>query len=107
MSRGGVVSVWLFCCTAWFQVVHSKSSALNFRPIIGIITQPTIGQRLAQYGTSAINSDYVDWVHAAGVRVVPIPYDASPDELTHLFNSVNGIVYPGICFPLLLACSFV
>jgi len=31
----------------------------------------------------------------AGARVVPIPYDASINELNKLFDGINGIFFPG------------
>ena len=31
----------------------------------------------------------------AGGRVVPIPYDADKETLRHLFESVNGLLFPG------------
>jgi len=40
-------------------------------------------------------ASYVKFIEAAGARVVPIPYDASPENLTFFFNSTNGLLLPG------------
>lgn len=60
-------------------------------PLIGILTQPCSDCP----GRSYIAASYVKWVEAAGGRVVPIRFYASDAELKRLFNSVNGLVFPG------------
>eukprot|EP00762_Andalucia_godoyi_P002235 ANDGO_07496.mRNA.1 Gamma-glutamyl hydrolase A len=77
----------LFCCIGTL-------SAVNVRPIIGILTQPT-GDILAPFGESYIAASYVKWIESAGARVVPVPYDATPTELDFYLASLNGIVFPG------------
>lgn len=49
------------------------------------------------YGTAsqAIVASYVKWLESAGARVVPFFYNISHDDMTTLFNSINGIVMPG------------
>jgi gamma-glutamyl hydrolase len=40
-------------------------------------------------------ASYVKYIEAAGARVVPINYNAKDAELDEIFNSVNGIFFPG------------
>jgi len=70
------------------------SSQINNRPIIGILTQPS-GDSIKVYGGSYIAASYVKFIESAGARVVPIPYNATKEEITHLFNSINAAFFPG------------
>jgi len=67
---------------------------VNNRPIVGILTQPTDGT-LEDFGRSYIAASYVKYLESAGGRVVPIFYNTPTDELDILFNSINGILFPG------------
>ncbi|KNC86757.1 hypothetical protein SARC_01091 [Sphaeroforma arctica JP610] len=58
-------------------------------------TQPNSEDNLSHFGSSMIYASYVKWVEAAGGRAVPIHYDSSPERITELFNSVNGVLYMG------------
>jgi len=68
--------------------------SLNFRPIIGILTQPTDGV-LTSYGTSYIAASYVKYAESGGARVVPIFHNSTFEELDSVFNNINGILFPG------------
>jgi len=61
---------------------------------LGILTQPT-NANLRQYGKSYIAASYVKFVEAAGARVVPVFHNSSPQEITELFNQINGVLLPG------------
>eukprot|EP01125_Pyxidicula_operculata_P003455 TRINITY_DN1432_c0_g1_i3.p1 TRINITY_DN1432_c0_g1~~TRINITY_DN1432_c0_g1_i3.p1 ORF type:complete len:316 (-),score=58.72 TRINITY_DN1432_c0_g1_i3:68-1015(-) len=70
----------------------------NERPVVGILTQPTSSTGLPKFeemGYYYIPSSYVKWIESAGGRVVPIPYDADQETLKKIFNSINGLLYPG------------
>lgn len=64
--------------------------ALNDRPIIGILNEPT-----SSGSESYFSASYVKWLEASGARVAVIPYNADMDTLSTLFNSVNGILFTG------------
>jgi len=72
----------------------SDSTALNLRPIIGVLTQPAPSY-LSQWGDSYLDADYIKWIEFAGGRVVPVPYDANYTVLNDIFSWVNGILYTG------------
>lgn len=74
------------------ETIIRPSSALNERPIIGILSQP--GEP-APKGMSYIAASYIKWVEAAGARVIPIYYDDSPEDVRHIFSIVNGVLIPG------------
>jgi len=67
---------------------------LNLRPIIGVLDQPA-PNIFSKWGNTYIPSSYVKWLESAGSRVVPIPHNASPQTLTNLFNSINGLLFTG------------
>jgi len=66
----------------------------NDRPIIGVFTQAT-ESTLVPFGKSYIAASYVKWLESAGARVVPIFHTATQVELKAVFNSINGIFFPG------------
>jgi gamma-glutamyl hydrolase len=75
------------------------ANALNNRPIIGIITQPGTGgygdPQDAHNATQYLAASYVKFIESGGGRVVPIFFNSTKDELDNLFDSINGILFPG------------
>ncbi|XP_078611186.1 gamma-glutamyl hydrolase-like isoform X1 [Branchiostoma floridae x Branchiostoma japonicum] len=67
---------------------------VNDRPIIGVIAQASEGAR-AKFGKTYIPASYVKYLESAGARVVPIRVNLTTAEYTKLFNSLNGVLYPG------------
>lgn len=59
-------------------------------PVIGIMTQP-----LQDSNSTMIAASYVKWIEAGGARSIPIPYDATPDEVQEIFQQVNGVLFTG------------
>jgi len=70
------------------------SYAVNDRPIVGVLTQPTDGN-LTEFGDSYIAASYVKYVESAGARVVPIFHNSTKEELYNVFHSVNAVLFPG------------
>ena len=68
---------------------------LNERPIIGILSKPFDSKDSANYTTNYIATSYVKFYEGAGARVVPIHWDLPKEELKKVFDSVNGIAFPG------------
>ncbi|KAJ7390169.1 hypothetical protein OS493_026676 [Desmophyllum pertusum] len=66
----------------------------NKRPVIGILFQDS-SERFIKFGKSYLASSYVKYIESAGARVVPIRIDLSKEELEALFNSINGVLFPG------------
>lgn len=64
-------------------------NCINDRPIIGIIAQPH------NANSTYIAASYVKWIESAGARVVPIPFNVGKDRLKILYQSVNGLLFPG------------
>jgi len=68
-------------------------------PVIGILTTPNVfstknisdHQEVYFY----IASSYVKWLEASGAKSMAIPYYATDEELSQIFNQVNGILFPG------------
>jgi len=84
--------VWLVVLLFLARLSESKSDLINLRPIIGIMTEPGRDDKPFR---SFITGTYVDWLSAAGARVVPIPYNTDADSLRDLFQSVNGVLFTG------------
>lgn len=84
--------LFLFCVSLSCLSLYSAAES-NDRPIIGVLAQevssPTPGQ------TSYIAASYVKYLESAGARVVPVMINQTPEEYKSLFNSINGILFPG------------
>lgn len=70
---------------------YSSLPVKNDKPLIGIMTQPCS----TCPGKSYIAAGFVKWIESAGGRAVPIRFYATDAELKRVFNSINGIVFPG------------
>ncbi|XP_019383268.1 PREDICTED: gamma-glutamyl hydrolase [Gavialis gangeticus] len=66
----------------------------NERPIIGILTQECPPSFL-KYGSSYLAASYVKFIESAGARVVPIRLNRSDEEYDRIFQSINGVLFPG------------
>ena len=68
----------------------------NNYPIIGVFTQPSSSHEGSCGGKCLyLAASYVKHLEAAGARVVPVDYYATPAELDVLLQSVNGVLFPG------------
>eukprot|EP00794_Sanderia_malayensis_P000351 gene351-984_t len=70
---------------------------LNNRPIIGILAQEITPGLLPPEikGDSYLAASYVKYIESAGGRVVPILTTTNEEELKVIFNSINGVLFPG------------
>ncbi|XP_054863098.1 gamma-glutamyl hydrolase isoform X2 [Amphiprion ocellaris] len=87
-------NMFLLCiCLSFSFLPFTLSAQRNDRPIIGVLAQEVFQPKPNQ--TSYIAASYVKFLEAAGARVVPVMIDQTPEEYKSLFNSINGILYPG------------
>ncbi|XP_034003702.1 gamma-glutamyl hydrolase-like [Trematomus bernacchii] len=85
-----ILSLFFMC----FPCLPFYSSAkINDRPIIGVLAQEVYSQKPNQ--TAYIAASYVKFLESAGARVVPVMINQPMEEYKKLFNSINGILYPG------------
>jgi gamma-glutamyl hydrolase len=63
-------------------------------PVVGILAEPitTPPHNNTEY---MIAASYVKWLEVGGARSIPIPYDASPEQVKELFPLMDGILFPG------------
>ncbi|KAM9827315.1 LOW QUALITY PROTEIN: gamma-glutamyl hydrolase-like [Neosynchiropus ocellatus] len=61
----------------------------NDRPIIGILAQDVFKPK------PYLAASYVKYLESAGARVVPIMINRPLEEYQKLFNSINGVLFPG------------
>ena len=64
---------------------------MNNRPIIAILAQDDAPGSSRSY----IAASYVKFIEASGARVVPIPAHLPQEEVEIIFDSVNGVLFPG------------
>ncbi|KAG8441187.1 hypothetical protein GDO86_006799 [Hymenochirus boettgeri] len=65
------------------------------RPIIGIVVQQVTDKELLPFGNTFIADTYVKFLESAGCRVVPIRLNLPEEEYVKLFQSINGVLFPG------------
>lgn len=74
----------------------SQRANLNYRPVIGILTQPSAWPKFFDSEDfSYIAASYVKFLESAGARVVPIKYNLNQTELMKIFQNINGLLLPG------------
>lgn len=76
-------------------VAQAQAQQQNLRPIVGILTQPIDSSFDPSLGTQYMPASYVKFVESAGAQVVPVFYNSTTEELQEVFNSINGILFPG------------
>uniref|UniRef100_A0A8D0L701 folate gamma-glutamyl hydrolase n=1 Tax=Sphenodon punctatus TaxID=8508 RepID=A0A8D0L701_SPHPU len=86
----------LFSCSPVASFVWgSRLRAKNDRPILGVLAQESKYNKFQKFGSSYIAASYVKFLESAGARVVPIRLKLSDEEYDKIFQSINGILYPG------------
>ncbi|KAJ8010674.1 hypothetical protein DPEC_G00077580 [Dallia pectoralis] len=70
-----------------------KALKRNEKPIIGVLAQEVSTPKTQN--VSYIAASYVKFLEAAGARVVPVMINQTLEEYKKIFNSINGILYPG------------
>ncbi|MEE6463890.1 hypothetical protein FKM82_006091 [Ascaphus truei] len=91
-----VLGSLLLCHRAWGSSLYGSTiQPLNERPIIGILAQETHFENLQVFGKSYLAASYVKTIESAGARVVPIRLHLSEQEYVKIFNSINGVLFPG------------
>jgi len=81
-------------CNAAKQLTPNNPECHNLRPIVGVLAQKCKGKR-AQFGDQYFAASYVKWLESAGARVVPVKINQTEDYYNRLFQSLNGIIFPG------------
>ncbi|XP_041817142.1 gamma-glutamyl hydrolase isoform X2 [Chelmon rostratus] len=83
----------LLFCFCLSCLTFCSSANRNDRPIIGVLAQEVYSPKPNQ--TAVIAASYVKFLESAGARVVPVMINQTPEAYKTLFNSINGILYPG------------
>ncbi|XP_061121988.1 gamma-glutamyl hydrolase [Syngnathus typhle] len=88
----------LTCCVSLLfllclPALDSTQVGSNDKPIIGILAQDL--SKPPENKTSYIAASYVKFLEAAGARVVPIRINQTDKEYRRLFDSINGVLFPG------------
>ncbi|CAJ1081660.1 gamma-glutamyl hydrolase [Xyrichtys novacula] len=86
-------TIMLLFCIFISCLPFCSSVTRNDRPIIGVLAQEVRSPKPNQ--NSYIAASYVKFLESAGSRVVPVMINQTLEEYKTLFNSINGILYPG------------
>ncbi|KAM8787192.1 gamma-glutamyl hydrolase isoform 2-T2 [Rhynchonycteris naso] len=84
----------LLCGTASLQVSVSTDPKTK-KPIIGVLMQKCGSEEMKNLGKYYIAASYVKYLESAGARVVPVRSDLTNEEYEKLFQSINGVLFPG------------
>ncbi|KAM7075836.1 gamma-glutamyl hydrolase [Molossus nigricans] len=82
----------LLCAAA---SVGSASRSSTKKPIIGILMQKCRTKEMKNLGKYYIAASYVKFLESAGARVVPVRLNLTKEEFVKLFQSINGVLFPG------------
>jgi gamma-glutamyl hydrolase len=75
-------------------VINASAQFLNPQPVVGILTIPTDpGWDYPSDEYNYFAASYVQFLEAAGARVVPLPWDA--DNITDYLDILNGVLFTG------------
>ncbi|XP_070784383.1 gamma-glutamyl hydrolase isoform X2 [Enoplosus armatus] len=85
--------IFLLFCISLSCIPFYSSAKSNGRPIIGVLAQEVYSPKPSK--TAYIAASYVKFLESAGARVVPVMINQTLEEYKTLFNSINGILYPG------------
>jgi len=83
----------------------SSSTAINNRPVIGILTNALsnwLGNDIAldsKRAKSYLPAAYVNWIENSGARVVPIQYTATKPVIFSYLAQINGVIICGDLSP--------
>lgn len=81
-----------------FPSCPATDPALNYRPVIGILSHPgdgASGRLNNSSDVSYIAASYVKFAEMAGARVIPIIYTEPPEIISQKLSLVNGIIFTG------------
>ncbi|KAJ8277669.1 hypothetical protein GJAV_G00078350 [Gymnothorax javanicus] len=76
-----------------FVLSAAFTAEINNMPVIGVLAQELSSPQ--PLGSSYIAASYVKYLESAGARVVPVKINQTPDEYARIFNSINGVLFPG------------
>ncbi|XP_013856545.1 gamma-glutamyl hydrolase, partial [Austrofundulus limnaeus] len=93
IDTGGSASANMFLLLFISLFSLCSSADRNDKPIIGVLAQEAFQPKPNQ--SAYIAASYVKFLESAGARVVPVMINQTLDQYKTLFNSINGILYPG------------
>ncbi|XP_053197989.1 gamma-glutamyl hydrolase [Scomber japonicus] len=85
--------ILLFCLSVTCLPFFPTTQRTNDKPIIGILSQES--RSVPPGKTSYIAASYVKYMESAGARVIPIKINQTLEEYKKIFNSINGVLFPG------------
>jgi gamma-glutamyl hydrolase len=62
-------------------------------PMIGILSEPIVNE--SNKTEFMIAASYVKWLEMSGARSIAIPHDANLEQVRILFDSIDGLLFPG------------
>ncbi|CAM9864822.1 unnamed protein product [Pylaiella littoralis] len=86
--------------TAWSPEAWRAEKDATDLPIVAVWAQPADSLEIRKPycgggDCDAVQASYVNWLASAGVRSLPIGYDATPEEVKPILDGVNGLLLPG------------
>ncbi|XP_071750984.1 gamma-glutamyl hydrolase [Centroberyx gerrardi] len=87
--------VFVSCSCSNALPTKPNQEAVNYRPIIGILTQMVVDDAMKPFGTTYIPASYVKYMESSGSRVVPVRLTHTTAEYEKIFHSINGLLLIG------------
>nr|KAF6404804.1 gamma-glutamyl hydrolase [Rousettus aegyptiacus] len=93
-SLGRLLCLLVLLCGAANLALSAHNAAKLRKPIIGVLMQKC-RNKMKSLGKYYIAASYVKYLESAGARVVPVRLDLTKKEYRKLFQSLNGVLFPG------------
>jgi len=95
MGVASLATLWVTVALALFAAcgaVETSTAAVTHtnRPVVGVLTLPNFFNEWSDK-RSYFPASYVKWLEAGGMRVVPIPFTDSHEDIEEKFQSLNGV----------------
>ncbi|KAK3090350.1 hypothetical protein FSP39_011098 [Pinctada imbricata] len=85
-----------FKCSTWGRGILAQELSFPSDDLPGeTFIPPSYLRHLETLGDTYIPANYVKWLESAGARVVPIRIKEPLEYYQKLFNSINGVLFPG------------
>lgn len=93
-TLGRLLCLLVFLCGAANLGPPGHNAAKLRNPIIGVLMQKS-HNKMKSLGKYYIAASYVKYLESAGARVAPVRLDLTKKEYRKLFQSLNGVLFPG------------
>ncbi|XP_057291728.1 gamma-glutamyl hydrolase-like [Hydractinia symbiolongicarpus] len=100
LTRNSMFLLCIFISFFLFTSTSLENEEVNERPIIGVAVMETLDEVLLKTFPNLrekyfVPASYVKLIEMTGARLIPISISMDDQKVKYIFNSVNGLLFPG------------